>query len=189
MSFEELLPRLPSSFPSCVRSSLDPNISHSSLKAVDTSSPWPHSLRHPHVRELVELAPIPPRLASSISLSPNQHPPFVPPQVLTSSISLPADTLTSPLQVLLTFRAHPETNWPRMVLLNPLVFPYAKDGDIIRITQPPGPTPGGDQRSPALKKRAKEGFLFQFSVAALKVLENDQRRQGLKVSSLFPSLR
>ncbi|KAL7417195.1 hypothetical protein BDY24DRAFT_377030 [Mrakia frigida] len=101
----------------------------------------------------------------------------------TTTTGLQHLALTEPASsVLLTFRAHPETNWPRMVLLNPLVFPYAKDGDIIRITQPPGPTPGGDQRSPALKKRAKEGFLFQFSVAALKVLENDQRRQGLKVS-------
>lgn len=79
VSFIQLLPRLPSSFPSCVQSSLDPNISHSSLKAVDNSLPWPHSPPHLHVRESVELAPIPQLLASNISLSTSQHPPFVAP--------------------------------------------------------------------------------------------------------------
>ena len=63
------------------------------------------------------------------------------------------------------------------------MYPFAKDGDIIRITQPPeAAAPGKDTRSQALKKRAAEGFLFTNSHAALKVLDNDQRRHALKVS-------
>ena len=75
-----------------------------------------------------------------------------------------------------------------MVLLNPLYFPFAKDGDIIRVSQPSeieGPVIN-DRRTEATKKRAKEGFLFQFSVAALDVLDK-QKRNSLKVSSTFPS--
>jgi len=94
-----------------------------------------------------------------------------------------------PLQVIVPFRSHPDTTLPRLVLLNPLYFPFAKDGDIIRISQPPEVASQGplvDQRTQATKKRAKEGFLFQYSIAAFEQLD-PPRRNSLKVSSTFPS--
>lgn len=120
-------------------------------------------------------APTPPRpthsrlRSTTISSLNGMSPPtpVPPPPASTSSAQESSPT------VRLTCWAHKDADKLPLVVLNPRAFPYAKDGDIIRIRQLDAPSAAGPAGEGRKSKRVKDGgMLFKYGEADIAKIDN-----------------
>lgn len=117
-------------------------------------------------------APTPPRAAHSrlrsttISSLTGGGPSHPPPPASTSSAPDHSPT------VRLTCWAHKDGDKLPLVVLNPKSFPYAKDGDIVRIRQLDGPSLGSSSADRKSKKLMSGGMLFKYGEADIAKIDN-----------------